>query len=54
MNTSIRDMKASDADLVVDYFANADPDYLKGMGADKSKLPDRTEWIEKIIAEINY
>ena len=46
-------MKESDVELIVDYFVNADPDYLIGMGADKSKLPDRTEWIEKILAEIN-
>ena len=53
MNISVREMKKSDAKLVVDYFINADPDFLKEMGADKSKLPIRTEWIAKIIEELN-
>ena len=50
---TVREMKESDVKLVVDYFVNADSDFLKGMGADKSKLPDRTEWIAKIKGELN-
>jgi len=53
MNTSVREMKESDIKFVVDYFVNADPDFLKGMGADKNKLPNRTEWITKLKVELN-
>jgi len=53
MNTSVREMEERDIKLVVDYFVNAEPDFLKGMGADKSKLPNRDEWITKLIGELN-
>lgn len=53
MNASVREMKESDVKLVVDYFFNANPDYLKGMGADINKLPNRTEWIAKVVGELN-
>ncbi|MEO9966443.1 MAG: GNAT family protein [Reichenbachiella sp.] len=53
MITSIREMNASDVDRIVDYFMNADADYLSGMGADKSKLPARTDWIRSIKDELD-
>lgn len=53
MKTSTREMTPTDAERVVDYFSNADAAYLKGMGADKSKLPAREEWIAAIQAELN-
>jgi len=46
-------MEERDIKSVVDYFVNADPDFLKGIGADKNKLPNRTEWITKLIGELN-
>ena len=51
MNLSVREMKKSDIQFVVDYFINADSEFLKAMGADKSKLPNRTEWIKKLNRE---
>jgi RimJ/RimL family protein N-acetyltransferase len=53
MNATVREMKESDVQYVVDYFVNADPAYLKGMGADKNKLPGRVEWIAKVVEELN-
>jgi len=53
MKTSTREMTPTDAEQVVDYFSNADEAYLQGMGADKSKLPVREEWIAAIQAELN-
>ncbi len=44
-------MKKSDIQLIVDYFITADSEFLKAMGADKRKLPDRTEWIKKLNRE---
>ena len=51
MNLSVREMEKSDIELIVDYFINADSEFLKAMGADKNKLPNRTEWIKKLIKE---
>jgi len=44
-------MNESDIKLIIDYFINADSQFLKEMGADKSKLPNRTEWIKKLNRE---
>jgi RimJ/RimL family protein N-acetyltransferase len=52
MNLSVREMKRGDIDLIVDYFINADSEFLKGMGADKNKLPNKKEWINKLNQEI--
>ena len=52
MKTSIREMTPADIPQVVDYFILADANYLKGMGADKDKLPGRAEWIKKIELEL--
>ncbi len=52
MNISIREMKTDDVSLVLDYFYNATPAYLNGMGADKQKLPNRKEWEEKLYKEL--
>lgn len=52
MKISTRNMTPTDAKSVVDYFSNADAAYLKGMGAEKSKLPPRETWIEAIQAEL--
>lgn len=51
MNLSVREMEKSDIKLIVDYFINADSEFLKAMGADKSKLPKRSEWIKKLNRE---
>lgn len=51
MNLTVREMKKSDIELIVDYFINADYEFLKGMGALKNKLPNRTDWIKKLQFE---
>ena len=48
MKLSVRELKRDEIGIIVDYFVNAEDSFLKGMGADKSKLPTRTEWIEKL------
>ena len=53
MSSSVREMKESDIKFVVDYFVDADPEYLRGMGADKNKLPNRTDWITKLKEDLN-
>ncbi len=51
MELTVREIEVNEIEKVVDYFLNADADFLKGMGADKSKLPKRKEWIEKLKSE---
>ncbi len=53
MKISVREMQKSDIELIVDYFVNADSEFLKGMGADKSKLPHKPEWIIKLNQEFD-
>ena len=50
---SVRDMRACEIELVVDYFSSADSVFLIGMGVDKSKLPGRKQWANKLSQEIN-
>ncbi len=51
MNISVREMLQNDIIYVVDYFVNASADFLLGMGVDKNKLPDRSDWIKKLETE---
>ena len=53
MKVSVRQMVKSDIDLIVDYFMNATPDLLTAMGADKTKLPNKTAWIKKLNIEFD-
>ena len=39
---AVREITRADVPLLLDYWFNADEDFLKGMGVDVSKLPDRT------------
>tara|TARA_B110000093_G_C12781413_1_gene330681 strand:+ start:81 stop:638 length:558 start_codon:yes stop_codon:yes gene_type:complete len=51
MKLTVREIQAKEIEKIVDYFVNADTEFLKGMGADKSKLPKKKEWIEKLESE---
>ena len=44
-------MMREDIDPVVDYFLDADAKFLEGMGAEKSKLPNRSDWVKKLNLE---
>ncbi len=52
MRTSVSEMKEIDVARVVDYFIHMDIEFLKGMGAVKSKLPNREKWITQIVHEV--
>ena len=45
-------MKLDNIEKIVDYFFFADSEFVKGIGADQSKLPDRGEWINKLESEL--
>ncbi|MCP5063739.1 MAG: hypothetical protein GY936_14925 [Ignavibacteriae bacterium] len=51
MKLSVRELQANDIEKIVDYFVLADADFLNRMGADKSKLPKRDDWIKKLESE---
>jgi len=51
MNLTVREMKKYEIDFMVDYFMHAAPEFLKGMGAIKSRLPKRKDWVKKLHLE---
>ena len=53
MKFSVREMRREELVLVIDYFVNSDSEFLLGMGADKTLLPEREEWLRKLHAEFD-
>jgi ribosomal-protein-alanine N-acetyltransferase len=51
MQIKVREIEPNDIEKIVDYFVNSDAEFLNAMGADKSKFPEREEWIEKLESE---
>jgi len=41
-----------DYERVVDYFLTANEAFLRGLGVDLSKLPDRESWIRRLSADL--
>jgi len=41
-----------DCERMVDYFLNADEAFLEGMGVDPRKLPERQQWIESALLDV--
>ncbi len=52
MKLNVREIQENDIERIVNYFIDADVEFLKGMGADKSKLPNREDWIKKLESEL--
>ena len=52
MSIEVRESIEPDIEKIVDYFVQADTDFLRGMGAEKSKLPRRENWIENLQSEL--
>lgn len=48
----MREATALDIKKIVNYFLSSEPDFLKGMGADKSKMLQRDTWLEKLYEEL--
>jgi RimJ/RimL family protein N-acetyltransferase len=49
---AVREMKSKDAELIVRYFLDAQPDFLKSMGIDQAKLPRFDDWIAMMQSDI--
>ncbi len=43
---------AADYGRVIDYFLSADEPYLRGMGVDPHKLPQRDAWMERLLPDL--
>ena len=50
MKRNIREFEVDDIDLMINYFLEADHDFLIGMGAEPDKLPPAAEW-RKILLD---
>ncbi|OSY89188.1 hypothetical protein WH52_00595 [Tenacibaculum holothuriorum] len=55
-NISVREMLVEDINFIVDYFHDSSEEFIRGMGASKSKFLSKEEWYVKIHAEVikNY
>src|SRR5438045_7434412 len=40
-----------DYELMLDYFYKADDSFLRGMGVDRLKLPNRDEWLDALLVD---
>ncbi|MCF8245970.1 MAG: GNAT family N-acetyltransferase [Saprospiraceae bacterium] len=49
---SVREISSGDIDAIANYWLNADADYLRGMGAEKTKLPSREQWHQMLSAQL--
>lgn len=45
---SVREQRLEDIQKIVEYFLNADHNFLLNMGVDASKLPSKQEWIDAL------
>lgn len=50
LELSVREIKNEDIDLIADYWLNAEPDFLTGMGVDLQKLPTRRD-LQKMLSQ---
>ncbi len=52
MKIEVRECTESDILRIVDYFHQADANFLRGMGAEKNKLPEPKKWIQNLRSEL--
>ena len=49
---SVREIKESDIPLIINYWINAEPAFLTGMGVDLDKMPLKEEWRPMLTQQI--
>ncbi|AYA38916.1 N-acetyltransferase [Hymenobacter oligotrophus] len=49
---SVRELEARDIEAIADYWLQAEPAYLQGMGVDLGKLPTRAAWRHMLHAQL--
>ena len=50
---TVRELTATDIDLIADYWLHSSPEHLIGMGVDLNKLPERNKFREMLLNQIN-
>lgn len=50
---SIKQLDHSDVPFILDYWMNATPEYLRGMGADPAKMPTSEDFSKMLTAQIS-
>lgn len=51
-NISVREISVTDIELLANYWYHSDPEHLQGMGADQTKLPERSVFIQMLTEQI--
>lgn len=49
----VRPLAKAEVPLIISYFFTATPEFLRGMGADPDKLPNKTAWAQTLEKEID-
>jgi len=52
-NLSVRELEASDIELIAQYWADADSSFLRSIGVELSKLPSKEIFIQNLQAQLN-
>lgn len=50
---SVREIQENDLASITDYWLGSDPDFLRGMGVDLDKMPDREQWMAMLSGQLN-
>ena len=50
---SVREIRKDDIDPITRYWLGADSLFLKGMGVDTGKMPERDEWRKMLLEQLN-
>lgn len=50
---AVRESEIEDLEGIIDYFLKSDTDFLVGMGVDVSKLPSKTEWMNRLRSNLH-
>ena len=53
MKINVREIEIRDFELILDYWYGSSEEYLLGMGADKSKLPAREDFLKMLHHQLN-
>lgn len=51
-NLSVRELQKEDVPLIINYWLQAQPDFLRKMGADPDLLPDEASWLGMLHQQI--
>ena len=49
---SVRELQPSDIELITEYWLTADPEFLRAMGVDLSKLPSKDGWRQMLSEQL--